>query len=179
MGNPNIGNKDGIIPVGTIVWKHAVANFPQTTEGRRLRKEHSRLQPREWDADIHVVVKMRVTKAGVVPFDSRKRNPRRKRVFDGPGYSPERKCRVAEAEVVDIQVVSYKFREGDRITSYQLHPLHPKMIVRSTHDRRFLYRKGKRVTPRLEFDPDMYQVCRSGIHCFRTRGEAMRYAWGM
>jgi hypothetical protein len=45
----------------------------------------------------------------------------------------------------------------------------------SSHDAAFLYKAGETVKPTSDFDPDVTDECRSGIHFFITRAEAEEY----
>jgi uncharacterized protein YjbI with pentapeptide repeats len=45
----------------------------------------------------------------------------------------------------------------------------------SSHDAAFLYKAGETVKPTSDFDPDVTDECRSGIHFFITRAEAEGY----
>lgn len=70
-----------------------------------------------------------------------------------------RKCRVSEAKVISITSLDGKkhFKKA-----------------RATFDHDFLYEVGKTVKVK-NFDPDRWNECSTGIHCFITRDEAVNY----
>lgn len=77
--NANVGNYDGVIPVGTIVWKKVLVEKPGDSGWR-----------------VNAIAKLLVTKQGVVPEESCRVQVRPcERIIT-------RKCRVAEAYVMAI-----------------------------------------------------------------------------
>ena len=70
-----------------------------------------------------------------------------------------RKCRASEAEVLELVT-----RDGQ-----------PVEAAYSSHDYRFEYKVGQTVRPEKEFDTEWMDECRSGIHFFITRIEAVNY----
>jgi hypothetical protein len=70
-----------------------------------------------------------------------------------------RKCRASEAEVLELVTL-----EG-----------HTAEVAYSQHDYSFEYKVGETVRPKGEFDTEWMDECRSGIHFFITRIEAVIY----
>lgn len=78
------------------------------------------------------------------------------------------KCRVSEAKVKDITWSGYK-KKGKRV-----HYFWPFSWVRSIHDYKFHYRRGKTVKPKEPFDKSS-EECSSGIHGFIDIEDAIEY----
>ena len=78
------------------------------------------------------------------------------------------KCRVSEAKVKDITWSSFEKR-GKRV-----HYFWPFSWVRSIHDYKFHYRRGKVVMPKEPFDKSD-EECSTGIHGFVDIEDAMEY----
>jgi hypothetical protein len=70
-----------------------------------------------------------------------------------------RKCRAAEAEVLELVTLDGWSAE----------------VAYSSHDDSFEYKVGETVRPQYEFDTEWMDECRSGIHFFITRKEAENY----
>ena len=70
-----------------------------------------------------------------------------------------RKCRVSEAQVLDITSIDGKEELTEAISQY---------------DNKFVYRKGDTVKVD-NFCDDRWTECAAGIHCFITRREAVYY----
>lgn len=139
----NIGNDTGVIPKGTIVWKKCfVVERMKCSCGCDGTE----------DISNHVVVKLEVLAAGIVPYESRCLSNQ----YD------ERKCRVPKAKVLGI----YTMRSGSTFSR------HKKAF--SSHDENFVYQVGRIVKPD-RWDNSPGNVCTGGIHVFRTRAEAERY----
>jgi len=78
------------------------------------------------------------------------------------------KCRVSEAKVKDI-TWSRNEKKGKRV-----HYFWPFSWVRSLHDSKFHYRRGKVVKPKEPFDKSS-EECSSGIHGFIDIEDAIEY----
>lgn len=78
------------------------------------------------------------------------------------------KCRVSEAKVKDI-TWSCDEKKGKRV-----HYFWPFSWVRSIHDYKFHYRRGKVVKPEEPFDKS-FEECSSGIHGFIDIEDAIEY----
>ena len=72
-----------------------------------------------------------------------------------------RKCRAAEAKVLELQTLDGKPYGGEYMTS--------------KHDPTFEYRIGEVVKPDKPFDEDRWNECSTGIHFFITRYEAEQW----
>ena len=70
-----------------------------------------------------------------------------------------RKCRVSEAQVLDITSIDGKEELTEAMSQY---------------DKNFVYRKGDTVKVD-NFCDDRWTECAAGIHCFITRREAVCY----